>query len=110
MAKDRRDKHDKENKKKKVKDNVIEIYGKVIEVLPNATFRVGLENEHIVLCHIAGKLRMHYIRILTGDIVKLELTPYSIDKGRITLRYKAEDIQKEAELIEIQKILDEIYK
>lgn len=107
MAKDR---SDKDNKKKKIKDDVIEIYGKVIEVLPNATFRVGLENDYVVLCHIAGKLRMHYIRILTGDIVKLELTPYSIDKGRIILRYKAEDIQKEPELIEIQKKLDEKYK
>ncbi len=109
MAKNK-EKNDKDNKKKKVKDDVIEIYGKVIEVLPNATFRVGLENEHIVLCHIAGKLRMHYIRILTGDIVKIELTPYSIDKGRITLRYKIEDIQKEPELIAIQKVLDEKYK
>ena len=105
-----KDKYDKESKKKKIKDDVIEIYGKVIEVLPNATFRVGLENEHIVLCHIAGKLRMHYIRILTGDIVKLELTPYSIDKGRITLRYKTEDIQKDQDLIDIQKKLDDIYK
>ncbi|MDE6886966.1 MAG: translation initiation factor IF-1 [Helicobacteraceae bacterium] len=105
-----KDKSEKENKKKKVKDDVIEIYGKVIEVLPNATFRVGLENGHIVLCHIAGKLRMHYIRILTGDIVKIELTPYSIDKGRITLRYKIEDIQKDNELIDIQKTLDEKYK
>ena len=105
-----KDKYDKENKKKKVKDDVIEIYGKVMEVLPNATFRVGLGNGHIVLCHIAGKLRMHYIRILTGDIVKLELTPYSIDKGRITLRYKTEDIQKDQELIDIQLRLNEIYK
>lgn len=105
-----RDKYEKENKKKKIKDDVIEIYGKVMEVLPNATFRVGLENRHIVLCHIAGKLRMHYIRILTGDIVKLELTPYSIDKGRITLRYKTEDIQKDDELIDIQLRLNEVYK
>ncbi len=105
-----KDKYEKDIKKKKVKDDVIEIYGKVIEVLPNATFRVGLENGHIVLCHIAGKLRMHYIRILTGDIVKLELTPYSIDKGRITLRYKTEDIQKDQELIDMQLRLNEIYK
>lgn len=100
----------KDDRKKKVKDDVIELYGKVIEVLPNATFRVGLENDYVVLCHIAGKLRMHYIRILTGDIVKLELTPYSIDKGRITLRYKNEDIIKEPELIEIQRRLNEKYK
>ncbi len=70
------------------KDDVIEVDGKVIEALPNAMFRVELENKHIVLCHISGKMRMHYIKILLGDKVKLELTPYSLDKGRITLRYK----------------------
>jgi translation initiation factor IF-1 len=70
------------------KDDVIEIDGKVIEALPNATFRVELDNGHVVLCHIAGKMRMHYIKILPGDRVKVELTPYSIDKGRITFRYK----------------------
>ncbi|MDR2904712.1 MAG: translation initiation factor IF-1 [Helicobacteraceae bacterium] len=70
------------------KDDVIEIDGEVIESLPNATFRVTLENKHIILCHIAGKMRMNYIRILPGDKVKVELTPYSLDKGRITYRYK----------------------
>lgn len=70
------------------KDDVIEIDGKVVEALPNAMFRVELENGHIVLCHISGKMRMHYIKILPGDKVKVELTPYSLDKGRITLRYK----------------------
>ena len=70
------------------KDDVIEIDGKVVEALPNATFRVELDNGHNVLCHIAGKMRMHYIRILPGDKVKVELTPYSLDKGRITFRYK----------------------
>jgi len=70
------------------KDDVIIVDGKVIEVLPNATFRVELENGHIVLCHISGKMRMHYIKILPGDKVKVELTPYSLDKGRITSRYK----------------------
>ncbi|BDB64362.1 translation initiation factor IF-1 [Helicobacter magdeburgensis] len=70
------------------KDDVIEVDGKVIEALPNATFRVQLENGHIVLCHIAGKMRMHYIKILPGDAVKIELTPYSLDKGRITYRHK----------------------
>lgn len=70
------------------KDDVIEVDGKVIEALPNATFRVQLENGHIVLCHIAGKMRMHYIKILPGDMVKVELTPYSLDKGRITYRHK----------------------
>jgi translation initiation factor IF-1 len=70
------------------KDDVIEIDGKVIEALPNATFRVELDNGHVLLCHIAGKMRMHYIKILPGDKVKLEITPYSLDKGRITFRYK----------------------
>jgi len=70
------------------KDDVIEIDGKVLEALPNATFRVELDNGHNVLCHIAGKMRMHYIKILPGDTVKVELTPYSLDKGRITFRYK----------------------
>ena len=70
------------------KDDVIIIDGKVIEVLPNATFRVELDNGHVVLCHISGKMRMHYIKILPGDKVKVELTPYSLDKGRITFRYK----------------------
>jgi translation initiation factor IF-1 len=70
------------------KDDVIVIDGKVIEVLPNATFKVELDNGHVVLCHISGKMRMHYIKILLGDTVKLEITPYSLDKGRITHRYK----------------------
>ncbi|GAA8568548.1 translation initiation factor IF-1 [Helicobacter pylori] len=70
------------------RDDVIEVDGKVIEVLPNATFKVELGNKHVVLCRISGKMRMHYIRIALGDRVKLELTPYSLDKGRITFRYK----------------------
>ena len=70
------------------KDDVIEVDGIVKEALPNATFRVELENGHIILCHIAGRMRMHYIKILQGDKVKIELTPYSLDKGRITCRYK----------------------
>jgi translation initiation factor IF-1 len=70
------------------KDDVIEIDGTVVEALPNATFNVELENGHVVLCHIAGKMRMHYIKIMLGDKVKVELTPYSLDKGRITFRYK----------------------
>lgn len=70
------------------KDDVIVIDGKVIEALPNAMFRVELDNGHIVLCHISGKMRMHYIKILPGDRVKVEITPYSLDKGRITHRYK----------------------
>ncbi|MEA3513578.1 MAG: translation initiation factor IF-1 [Campylobacterota bacterium] len=70
------------------KDDVIVVDGKVIEVLPNATFRVQLDNGHIVLCHISGKMRMHYIKILLSDTVRVEITPYSLDKGRITHRYK----------------------
>ena len=70
------------------KDDVIEIDGIVKEALPNATFRVELENGHIILCHIAGRMRMNYIKILQGDKVKIELTPYSLDKVRITFRYK----------------------
>ena len=70
------------------KDDVIEINGVVKEALPNAMFRVELENGHIVLCHLSGKMRMHYIKIMPGDKVKVELTPYSLDKGRITFRYK----------------------
>ncbi|GAA9602332.1 translation initiation factor IF-1 [Helicobacter pylori] len=70
------------------RDDVIEVDGKVIEALPNATFKVELDNKHVVLCRISGKMRIHYIRIALGDRVKLELTPYSLDKGRITFRYK----------------------
>ncbi len=70
------------------KDDVIVIDGSVVEALPNAMFRVELDNGHVVLCHISGKMRMHYIKILPGDKVKVELTPYSLDKGRITHRYK----------------------
>ncbi len=70
------------------KDDVIVIDGKVIEVLPNATFKVELDNGHVVLCHISGKMRMHYIKILLSDKVRIEITPYSLDKGRITHRYK----------------------
>ncbi len=67
------------------KDDVIEIDGKVVEALPNATFRVELKNGHTILCHIAGKMRMHYIKILPGDRVKVELTPYSLDKAELHL-------------------------
>jgi translation initiation factor IF-1 len=70
------------------KDDLIIVDGKVTEALPNAMFRVQLDNGHIVLCHISGKMRMHYIKILPNDKVKVEITPYSLDKGRITLRYK----------------------
>ena len=70
------------------KTDVIEIEGKVVEKLPNAMFKVELENGHIVLAHISGKLRMNYIRILPGDKVTLELSPYDLTKGRIIWRDK----------------------
>ena len=68
------------------KDDVIEVKGKVMEPLPNAMFRVELENGHVVTAHISGKMRKNYIRILTGDKVRVELTPYDLSKGRITYR------------------------
>jgi len=70
------------------KADVIEIEGVVIEKLPNTMFKVQLENEHVVLAHISGKLRQHYIRILPGDKVTLELSPYDLSKGRIIWRDK----------------------
>ena len=70
------------------KTDVIELKGKVIEKLPNAMFEVELENGHRILAHISGKLRMNYIRILPGDRVKVELSPYDLSKGRITWRNK----------------------
>lgn len=70
------------------KEEAIEVEGKVIEPLPNAMFRVELDNGHKVLAHISGKMRMHYIRILRGDRVKVELSPYDLTRGRITFRIK----------------------
>ena len=70
------------------KEDLIEVEGTVKEALPNATFRVELENGHIVLAHLAGKIRMNFIRILPGDKVKLELSPYDLTRGRITFRNK----------------------
>ena len=70
------------------KQAAIEQDGTIIEALSNATFRVELENGHILIAHISGKMRMHYIRILPGDKVKLEMSPYDLTKGRITFRYK----------------------
>ena len=70
------------------KEDVIEMQGEVRENLPNATFRVRLENGHMVLGHISGKMRMHYIRILPGDKVTVQLTPYDLTKGRIVFRTK----------------------
>lgn len=70
------------------KEELIETEGKVIEALPNAMFRVELENGHRVLAHVSGKMRMNFIRILPGDKVKLELSPYDLSRGRITFRVK----------------------
>jgi translation initiation factor IF-1 len=70
------------------KEDLIETEGKVVESLPNAVFKVELENGHIVTAHVSGKMRMNFIRILPGDKVKLELSPYDLSKGRITFRVK----------------------
>jgi translation initiation factor IF-1 len=70
------------------KEEAIEIEGVVVEALPNTMFRVQLDNQHEVLAHISGKMRMHYIRILPGDRVKVELSPYDLQRGRITYRFK----------------------
>ena len=70
------------------KEAAIEVDGEIIETLPSAMFRVKLENGHEVLAHVSGKMRMHYIKILPGDTVKLELSPYDLSRGRITFRYK----------------------
>jgi len=68
--------------------DVIELEGKILEAMPNAMFRVKLENEHEILAHISGKIRKNFIRILPGDKVKVEMTPYDLTRGRITFRLK----------------------
>ena len=70
------------------KEDLIEVEGVVVEALPNARFQVELENGHRVLAHVSGKIRMHFIRIIPGDKVKLELSPYDLSRGRITFRGK----------------------
>ena len=70
------------------KEELLEFTGTVIELLPNATFRIELENGHRVLAHISGKLRMNFIRILPGDRVRVEFSPYDLSRGRITYRFK----------------------
>jgi len=70
------------------KKDAIEIAGKVVELLPNTMFRVELENGHRILAHISGKMRLHFIRILPGDSVMVEMSPYDLTKGRITFRKK----------------------
>ena len=70
------------------KEDGIEVEGTVVEALPNAMFQVELENGHVVLAHVSGKMRMNFIRILPGDKVTMELTPYDLNRGRITYRFK----------------------
>ena len=70
------------------KEESIEVEGTILQPLPNAMFRVELDNGHKVLAHISGKMRMHFIRILSGDKVKVQLSPYDLTRGRITYRYK----------------------
>ncbi|HEX9756756.1 MAG TPA: translation initiation factor IF-1 [Nitrospiria bacterium] len=70
------------------KEDVVEVEGTIMETLPNAMFRVELENGHRVLAHISGKMRMHFIKILPGDKVTVELSPYDLTRGRITYRFK----------------------
>lgn len=70
------------------KQNVIELDGTILEALSNAMFKVELENGHQIIAHISGKMRMHYIKILPGDKVKVEMSPYDLTKGRISFRYK----------------------
>ena len=80
--------HGEEKPLPKPKEDAIVLEGKILESLPNAMFKVELDNGHEVLAHISGKMRMHYIRILPGDKVQVELTPYDLTRGRITYRYK----------------------
>ena len=70
------------------KEELLEMRGQVVELLPNAMFRVKLENDHEILAHISGKIRMNFIKILPGDKVTVELTPYDLNRGRITYRFK----------------------
>ena len=70
------------------KQSAIEQEGVIIETLPNAMFKVELENGHVIIAHISGKMRMNYIKILPGDMVRVEMSPYDLSKGRISFRYK----------------------
>jgi len=78
------------------KEDLIEFDGEVTEVLPNAMFRVKLENDHIILGHSSGKMRKNRIRVLQGDWVRVEMTPYDLSKGRITFRYKEKPVKEVA--------------
>jgi len=70
------------------KEDIIKTEGEIVETLPNAMFRVRLENGHVVLAHVSGKMRMHFIKIMVGDKVTIEISPYDLSKGRITRRLK----------------------
>ena len=76
------------NNRRKERDDVIELEGTVIDALPNTTFKVKLENGHEVLAHLAGKMRQRYVRVVLGDTVKVELSPYDLTRGRITWRVR----------------------
>ena len=86
------------------KDDVIEIEGTVLETLPNAMFKVELENGHTVLAHVSGKIRMHFIRILPGDKVTVELSPYDLTRGRITYRFKQSIALRTIKEVRIMKV------
>ena len=77
-------------------DDVVEVEGKIVAVLPSTMFRVELENGHQVLAHISGKLRKHFIKITVGDIVKMEMSPYDLDKGRIVYRLRNAETDRQA--------------
>lgn len=81
-------KENRKNQKNKPQKEVIELEGTILETLPNAMFKVELDNGHEILAHISGRMRMHYIKILPGDKVTIEMTPYDLTKGRITYRHK----------------------
>lgn len=74
---------------KRAESDAIEMAGKVVEVLPNAFFRVRLENNHLVLAHVAGKMRKFFIKIILGDMVTVQLSPYDLERGRITFRHRS---------------------
>ena len=84
------------------KEDTIQMQGEILETLPNATFRVKLENGHVVLGHISGKMRMHYIRILPGDKVTVEMTPYDLTRGRIIFRAKGSRTNEETPQMTVQ--------
>ncbi|HLS27007.1 MAG TPA: translation initiation factor IF-1 [Opitutales bacterium] len=77
-------------------NNTVEVEGKIVAVLPGTMFRVELANGHVVLAHISGKLRKHFIRITTGDTVKMEMSPYDLDKARITYRLRNAHVNRNA--------------